>query len=89
MTDQLEIRDLEVSIGQKKILKGLSLTVKVGEVHALMGQQPGKTSRPTPDRASRLPVTPAASCGGLTCQADSTAAQAGFSPSITRAPSPA
>ncbi len=37
MTDQLEIRDLEVSIGEKKILKGLTLTVKVGEVHALMG----------------------------------------------------
>jgi Fe-S cluster assembly ATP-binding protein len=33
----LEIEDLHVAIGGQEILKGLSLTVKAGEVHAIMG----------------------------------------------------
>lgn len=36
-TPLLEIRDLEVSIDDTQILKGISLTVNIGEVHAIMG----------------------------------------------------
>ena len=36
-TPMLEIKNLHVSVGGKEILKGLDLTVGVGEVHALMG----------------------------------------------------
>jgi Fe-S cluster assembly ATP-binding protein len=33
----LEIRDLHASIGENEILKGVDLTVRAGEVHAVMG----------------------------------------------------
>ena len=33
----LEVRDLQVSIEDTEILKGISLTVNIGEVHAIMG----------------------------------------------------
>lgn len=33
----LEIRDLHAQIGDKEILRGINLTVKAGEVHAIMG----------------------------------------------------
>ena len=33
----LEIKNLEASIGEKKILKGINLTINKGEVHAIMG----------------------------------------------------
>ena len=34
----LEIKDLHAAINGKEILKGINLTVKPGEIHALMGQ---------------------------------------------------
>lgn len=37
MTAALEINNLHVSIGENRILKGINLQVKQGEIHALMG----------------------------------------------------
>ncbi len=37
MTDTLEITDLQVSVAGKQILRGVNLTIKRGETHALMG----------------------------------------------------
>ncbi len=42
---QLEIKDLHVSIEDKEILKGLSLNVAQGEIHAIMG--PNGTGKST------------------------------------------
>lgn len=33
----LEIKNLHVCVGEKEILKGIDLTIKAGEVHAIMG----------------------------------------------------
>lgn len=37
MTVALEIKNLHVNIGENRILNGIDLTVKQGEIHALMG----------------------------------------------------
>ncbi len=37
MSEDLVIRDLRASIGDKEILKGLDLTVRQGTIHAIMG----------------------------------------------------
>jgi Fe-S cluster assembly ATP-binding protein len=37
MTDTLSITDLTVNVGEKPILRGVTLTIRRGEVHALMG----------------------------------------------------
>jgi len=42
---QLEIKDLHVAIGDKPIVKGLNLTIRQGEVHAIMG--PNGTGKST------------------------------------------
>ena len=42
---QLVIKDLHISIGDKPIVKGLNLTIKPGEVHAIMG--PNGTGKST------------------------------------------
>ncbi len=45
----LEIKNLHVSIGEKKIVNGLSLTISSGEVHAIMG--PNGTGKSTLSKA--------------------------------------
>jgi Fe-S cluster assembly ATP-binding protein len=37
MTETLEIKNLHVAVGDKKILNGVNMTIRRGEVHALMG----------------------------------------------------
>jgi len=45
----IEIKDLHVNIGDKPIVKGLTLTVRQGEVHAIMG--PNGTGKSTLSKA--------------------------------------
>lgn len=41
----LEVRDLHVAVGRRRVIRGLSLSIKAGEVHVLMGPNAcGKTS---------------------------------------------
>ena len=42
---QLDIKDLQIAIGDKPIVKGLTLTIRQGEVHAIMG--PNGTGKST------------------------------------------
>ena len=41
----LEIKDLHVTVEGKEILKGVNLTMKTGEIHAIMG--PNGTGKST------------------------------------------
>ena len=37
LAELLQIKDLEVSVEEKKILKGINLTINKGEIHVVMG----------------------------------------------------
>ena len=52
---KLTINDLQVSIEDKEIIKGVNLEVKGGEIHAIMGPNgTGKSTWPGADGSSPL-----------------------------------
>ena len=60
----LDIRELRVRVEQKEILSGLSLEVRAGEVHAIMGRTaPARAHWRRRWRAATATRSPAAACG--------------------------
>ena len=50
----LQVENLHVAIEGKEILKGIDLSLREGECHALMGRNgSGKSTSPTPSWATR------------------------------------